>query len=90
MFSHLISDDEADVFVEARVHEVSQLWPNVTNEASPALLRRGRPCSAAGAVHRVALMEFGSLSGAVAALHLEDGDFDAEAMETDGRLLQPG
>jgi len=88
VFSHPISDDEADVFVEAWVHEVSQLWPNVTNEAH--LHSRVVAALLGWALSTVALMEFGSLSGAVAALHLEDGDFDAEAMETDGRLLRPG
>lgn len=88
VFSHPISDDEADVFVEAWVHEVSQLWPNVTNESH--LHSRVVAALLGWALSSVALMEFGSLSGAVAVLHLENGDFDAESMETDGRLLRPG
>lgn len=88
VFSHPISDDEADVFVEAWVHEVSQLWPNVTNESH--LHSRVVAALLGWALSSVALMEFGSLSGAAAVLHLENGDFDAESMETDGRLLRPG
>lgn len=65
-----ISDDEADLFIEAWVQEVRSLWPNVTNEER--LHNRIVAALIGWAMAGVSLMCFGSLSNAMALEHEED------------------
>lgn len=87
IFSHPITDDEADVFVDSWVHEVSALWPNFTNEEN--LYKRIAGALLGWALSSVALMHFGSLSEAMHTLHEEGDDFDPTQVTSDTRLLRP-
>ena len=89
LFSHPISDDEADVFIESWVREVNTLWPNVNNEAH--LHSRIMAALLGWALSSVALLHFGSMSAAVAVLHEveEDHDLDASTIDVVSDLLRP-
>ncbi len=90
LFSHPISDDEADVFVDAWSHEVDLLWPNVKNEAH--LHSRIMAALLGWALSSVALLHFGSMSTAIAALHEaeeQDQHIDPSTVEGVTDLLRP-
>jgi len=90
LFSHPISDDEADVFVDAWSHEVDRLWPNVKNEAH--LHSRIMAALLGWALSSVALLHFGSMSAAVAVLHEaeeQDQHIDPNTVEGVTDLLRP-
>lgn len=90
LFSHPISDDEADVFVDAWSHEVDRLWPNVKNEAH--LHSRIMAALLGWALSSVALLHFGSMSAAVAVLHeaeKQDQHIDPNTVEGVTDLLRP-
>ncbi|WP_290221024.1 phosphotransferase family protein [Corynebacterium atrinae] len=87
IFTHPITDDEADVFVDSWVHEVGALWPNFTDEDN--LHKRITGALLGWALSSVALMHFGSLSEAVHTLHEEGDDFDPTRVAADTRLLRP-
>jgi len=90
LFSHPISDDEADVFVDAWSHEVDCLWPNVKNEAH--LHSRIMAALLGWALSSVALLHFGSMSAAVAVLHEaeeQDQHIDPNTVEGVTDLLRP-
>ena len=90
LFSHPISDDEADVFVDAWSHEVDRLWPNVKNEAH--LHSRIMAALLGWALASVALLHFGSMSAAVAVLHEaeeQDQHIDPNTVEGVTDLLRP-
>ncbi|GAB3699622.1 phosphotransferase family protein [Corynebacterium nasicanis] len=88
LFSHPITDDEADVFIEAWSHEVNTLWPNVRNEAH--LHSRIMAALLGWALSSIALLHFGSMSAAVSVLH-ESGDdpVDPATMAGVADLLRP-
>ena len=90
LFSHPISDDEADVFIESWSHEVNALWPNVNNEVH--LHSRVMAALLGWALSSVALLHFGSMSAAVTVLHeAETGDSPIEPSTMEGvvDLLRP-
>jgi tRNA A-37 threonylcarbamoyl transferase component Bud32 len=90
LFSHPISDDEADVFMEAWAHEVNTLWPNVNNEAH--LHSRVMAALLGWALSSVSLLHFGSMSAAVAVLHeaaAEDEPVDPSSIDGVADLLRP-
>ena len=90
LFSHPISDDEADVFMEAWAHEVNTLWPNVNNEAH--LHSRVMAALIGWALSSVSLLHFGSMSAAVAVLHeaeAEDEPVDPSSIDGVADLLRP-
>ena len=90
LFSHPISDDEADVFVDAWTHEVARLWPNVKNE--PHLHSRIMAALLGWALSSVALLHFGSMSAAVAVLHEAEEQhqhIDSNTIEGVTDLLRP-
>ncbi|MCF4006547.1 phosphotransferase [Corynebacterium uropygiale] len=81
LFSRPISDDEADVFIDAWVGEVNSIWPNVRNE--DRLHVRIVIAMLGWALASISLMHFGSLNNvAVALMH----DSSAEEAET-ARML---
>ncbi|MDO5670322.1 MAG: phosphotransferase [Corynebacterium sp.] len=88
LFSHPITDDEADVFIEAWSHEVNTLWPNVRNEAH--LHSRIMAALLGWALSSVSLLHFGSMSAAVSVLH-ESGEDPVDPSSMDGvaDLLRP-
>ena len=87
LFSHPISDDEADVFVEAWTHEVNSLWPNVNNEAH--LHSRIMAALLGWALASVALLHFGSVSAAMAMLYEGEDELDPNRIEGVSDLLRP-
>lgn len=87
LFSHPISDDEADVFVEAWVHEVNSLWPNVNNEAH--LHSRIMAALLGWALSSVALLHFGSVSASIGMLHEGEDQLDPNLVEGVSDLLRP-
>lgn len=94
VFSHPISDDETDVFVESWVNEVHTVWPRTNNEAH--LHSRVVAALLGWALSSISLMHFGSMSNAMTSLQSEGGledDSFAElgeaGIETAGELLRP-
>jgi tRNA A-37 threonylcarbamoyl transferase component Bud32 len=87
LFSHPISDDEADVFVEAWAHEVNTLWPNVNNEAH--LHSRIMAALLGWALSSVALLHFGSVSAAIGMLHEGEDQLDPSLIKGVSDLLRP-
>ncbi|RNE49740.1 phosphotransferase family protein [Corynebacterium alimapuense] len=86
LFAHPISDEEVDVFIQAWTREVDQLWPYVENEDHlhfqivSALL--------GWALSSVALMHFGSMSGAALNLATGGEDFDIDQIDDSGYLFR--
>lgn len=90
LFTHPLSDDEADVFVDAWSHEVDRLWPNVKNEEH--LHSHIMVALLGWALSSVALLHFGSMSAAVAVLHEaeeHDEHIDPNTVEGVTDLLRP-
>lgn len=87
LFSRPISDDEADVFIEAWTHEVYTLWPNVNNEAH--LHSRVMAALLGWALSSVALLHFGSVSAAISLLHDGEDHLDPHLIEGVSDLLRP-
>ncbi|WP_156229424.1 phosphotransferase family protein [Corynebacterium comes] len=87
LFSHPISDDEADVFVEAWTHEVNRIWPNVNNEVH--LHSRIMAALLGWALASVALLHFGSVSAAMSMLYEGEDELDPSRIEGVSDLLRP-
>lgn len=78
VFSHPLSDDEADELIDAWVQEVRGIWPNVNNE--DRLHARIVTALIGWALSSVALMHLGSI--AAVATFLDQGE-DAKVMDLD-------
>ena len=82
IFSHPITDDEADELIDSWVQEVRGIWPNVNNEER--LQARVVTALIGWALSSIALMKLGSISSVVNFLRTsEDGitTLDCEQLE---------
>ncbi|MBZ8177879.1 phosphotransferase [Corynebacterium poyangense] len=79
LFSRPISDDDADIFIDAWVEEVKSIWPNVRNEQR--LHVRIVIAMVGWALASISLMHFGSLNNVALAQTRSDGDYSHQLPE---------
>lgn len=100
LFSRPVTDDEADVFIDSWVREVSALWPNAKIEEELHL--RVTTALIGWLLESISLMHFGSLTNTVLAFRKDQNGPEltegfelpdrpaAHHMETLGEILRPG